>query len=94
LLYEKLIRVSAGSWFAWANSVYAQTILDIANRKPHLIFGKDAKLNGKANKSSYSAGDMGTTPLAGGKNNAGSTGSSHHEDTEDYELDGSYGGTD
>ncbi|OJD18646.1 hypothetical protein AJ78_01342 [Emergomyces pasteurianus Ep9510] len=31
------------SWFAWANSVFAQTILDLAERKPHLIFGKDAK---------------------------------------------------
>ncbi|MCJ1316107.1 hypothetical protein MMC15_001427 [Xylographa vitiligo] len=30
------------SWFAWANSVFAQTVLDIAARKPHLIFGKDA----------------------------------------------------
>ncbi|KAE9371792.1 glycoside hydrolase family 125 protein [Stipitochalara longipes BDJ] len=30
------------SWFAWANSVFAQTILDIAKRKPHLIFGKGA----------------------------------------------------
>ncbi|KOS20631.1 Meiotically up-regulated protein [Escovopsis weberi] len=30
------------SWFAWANGVFAQTILDIAKRKPHLIFGKDA----------------------------------------------------
>ncbi|KZF23235.1 glycoside hydrolase family 125 protein [Xylona heveae TC161] len=29
------------SWFAWANSVFAQTILDIAERKPHLLFGKD-----------------------------------------------------
>ncbi|KAL7269444.1 hypothetical protein RUND412_007896 [Rhizina undulata] len=26
------------SWFAWANSVFAQTILDLAKRKPHLIF--------------------------------------------------------
>ncbi|KAI5785527.1 hypothetical protein DFH27DRAFT_487513 [Peziza echinospora] len=26
------------SWFAWANSVYAQTILDLEKRKPHLIF--------------------------------------------------------
>lgn len=31
------------SWFAWANSVYAQTILDLAKRKPHLIFGKGAE---------------------------------------------------
>ncbi|KAI1426567.1 hypothetical protein F5Y12DRAFT_270463 [Xylaria sp. FL1777] len=26
------------SWFAWANGVFASTILDIAKRKPHLIF--------------------------------------------------------
>ncbi|KAI9797665.1 MAG: hypothetical protein M1825_005724 [Sarcosagium campestre] len=31
------------SWFAWANSVFAQTILDLARRKPHLIFGPGAK---------------------------------------------------
>jgi meiotically up-regulated gene 157 (Mug157) protein len=31
------------SWFAWANSVFAQTILDVAERKPHLLFGKGAK---------------------------------------------------
>ncbi|PVH80337.1 glycoside hydrolase family 125 protein [Cadophora sp. DSE1049] len=31
------------SWFAWANSVFAQTILDLAKRKPHLIFGADAE---------------------------------------------------
>ena len=31
------------SWFAWANSVFAQTILDLAERKPHLIFGAGAK---------------------------------------------------
>ncbi|KAL2370908.1 DUF1237 domain-containing protein [Blastomyces gilchristii SLH14081] len=30
------------SWFAWANSVFAQTILDLAVRKPHLIFEKGA----------------------------------------------------
>lgn len=32
-----------GSWFAWANSVFAQTVLDVAARKPHLIFGKGAE---------------------------------------------------
>lgn len=27
-------------WFAWANSVFAQTVLDLAGRKPHLLFGE------------------------------------------------------
>ncbi|KAI9930439.1 hypothetical protein ASPWEDRAFT_461033 [Aspergillus wentii DTO 134E9] len=31
------------SWFAWANSVFAQTILKVAAQKPHLIFGEGAK---------------------------------------------------
>lgn len=29
-------------WFAWANSVVAQTILNVAKEKPYLIFGKGA----------------------------------------------------
>jgi meiotically up-regulated gene 157 (Mug157) protein len=31
------------SWFAWANSVFAQTVLDIAKRKPHILFGVGGK---------------------------------------------------
>jgi len=31
------------SWFAWANSVFAQTILHLAKRKPHLLFGHGAE---------------------------------------------------
>lgn len=30
-------------WFAWANSVFAQTILKVAAEKPHLIFGDGAE---------------------------------------------------
>lgn len=29
------------SWFAWANSEFAKTIFDVAERKPHLIFYDD-----------------------------------------------------
>ncbi|RKF55405.1 Meiotically up-regulated gene 157 protein [Erysiphe neolycopersici] len=29
-------------WFAWANSVFAQLIIDLSSRKPYLLFGKDA----------------------------------------------------
>lgn len=25
-------------WFAWANSYFAEMVLDLASRKPHLIF--------------------------------------------------------
>jgi meiotically up-regulated gene 157 (Mug157) protein len=34
---------STRSWFAWANSVFAQTVLDLAKRKPYLLFGEGAK---------------------------------------------------
>ena len=37
------VRDYTRSWFAWANSVFAQTILDVAERKPHLLFGEGAK---------------------------------------------------
>lgn len=38
-----IINSWTGPWFAWANSVFAQTILDLAERKPHLLFGENAK---------------------------------------------------
>jgi len=37
------VRDYTRSWFAWANSVFAQTVLDLAERKPHLVFGKGAE---------------------------------------------------
>lgn len=30
-------------WFAWANSVFAQTILKVAAERPHLLFGEGAE---------------------------------------------------
>ncbi|KAJ5218882.1 Meiotically protein [Penicillium cinerascens] len=30
-------------WFAWANSVFSETLLKVAEERPHLIFGEDAK---------------------------------------------------
>ncbi|OJI99343.1 hypothetical protein ASPVEDRAFT_508645 [Aspergillus versicolor CBS 583.65] len=30
-------------WFAWANSVFAQTVLKIAAERPHIVFGKGAE---------------------------------------------------
>ncbi|KAK3075217.1 hypothetical protein LTR53_001673 [Teratosphaeriaceae sp. CCFEE 6253] len=37
------VREYTRSWFAWANSVLAQAVLDVAERKPHLLFGEGAK---------------------------------------------------
>ncbi len=35
--WERMTR----SWFAWANSVFAQTVLWVAETRPGLIFGDD-----------------------------------------------------
>jgi meiotically up-regulated gene 157 (Mug157) protein len=37
------IKTYTRPWFAWANSVFAQTILQVAEERPHLIFGDNAK---------------------------------------------------
>ncbi|KAI9375647.1 hypothetical protein BJX61DRAFT_105302 [Aspergillus egyptiacus] len=37
------IKAYTRPWFAWANSVFAQTILKIAAERPHLIFGEGAQ---------------------------------------------------
>lgn len=42
LVPTDMLTLFIGSWFAWANSVFAQTILDVAERKPHLLFGENA----------------------------------------------------
>ncbi|PNS18670.1 Meiotically up-regulated protein 157 protein [Sphaceloma murrayae] len=47
LIHESInvekVRDYTRPWFAWANSVFAQTILDLAERKPHLLFGTGAE---------------------------------------------------
>lgn len=30
-------------WFSWANSVFSQTLLKVAEERPHLIFGQNAE---------------------------------------------------
>jgi meiotically up-regulated gene 157 (Mug157) protein len=36
------IKAYTRPWFAWANSVFAQTILKMAAERPHLVFGEGA----------------------------------------------------
>jgi meiotically up-regulated gene 157 (Mug157) protein len=47
LIHESInvanIKAYTRPWFAWANSVFAQTVLKIAAERPHLIFGENAK---------------------------------------------------
>jgi meiotically up-regulated gene 157 (Mug157) protein len=48
LIHESIhARIAGGrytrSWFAWANSYFAEMIMDLAERKPELIFGKGQK---------------------------------------------------
>ncbi len=47
LIHESInvtnIKTYTRPWFAWANSVFAQTILQVAAERPHLIFGDNAK---------------------------------------------------
>ncbi|KAL5349253.1 hypothetical protein ACLOAV_005541 [Pseudogymnoascus australis] len=42
-IHVNRIREYTRSWFAWANSVFAQTIIDLAERKPELLFGPGAQ---------------------------------------------------
>ncbi|AET38645.1 glycoside hydrolase family 125 protein Ecym_3142 [Eremothecium cymbalariae DBVPG len=61
LIHESIQTSTAGgteytrSWFAWANSEFAKTIFDLADRKPHLIFTQEA-LEKKFNLNSFIAG--------------------------------------
>ncbi|KAL4916576.1 hypothetical protein BDW62DRAFT_103487 [Aspergillus aurantiobrunneus] len=47
LIHESIdvnnIRDYTRPWFAWANSVFAQTILKIAAERPHIVFGEGAE---------------------------------------------------
>lgn len=52
------------SWFAWCNSEFAKTILDLAERKPHLLFGKNASpyIIGGGSTSKGTANEAGELP--------------------------------